>query len=302
MVSEKVTGLLSRSHREKNQKLALGFERWLAVRNYSPSTQQSYRNAVGHYLDFLGSDDACAVTHSRLRMFLIELADKGRTARSVQEHLLAVRQFYRFAVLAGATFFSAADFIRPAKALPRCLPNVLSEADVARLIEAAVLPRDRALLELFYATGCRVAEIARMRVEHLDFRQRQVIVLGKGNKERVVFFGEKAAKALKVHLAGRTTGPVFRNRSRKHFSHWMLRKIVRNAGERADLSGVHPHLLRHSFATHLLDCGADLRYIQVLLGHVSIQTTAIYTHLAVSSLKRIYEKCHPHAKGETIHE
>ncbi|MGB6876124.1 MAG: tyrosine-type recombinase/integrase [Candidatus Acidiferrales bacterium] len=300
MTSE-VAGLLSVSHRRKNEQLALGFENWLRGQKASHFMQEDYPRRVARYLDFLGSDDACGVTHARVRQFLVELADKDRFGASTrQTFLCALRQFYRFAVLAGAAPFSPMDFIRNAKQIPRRTRRVLTEIEVARMIEAATLPRDCALLEVLYGTGCRVSEVAQMRVEQLDFRQRQIVVLGKGQKERLVFFGKRAARALKVHLTGRTKGPVFRNRSGRRLGVATLQKIVRDAGERVGIAGVHPHLLRHSFATHILDRGADLRYVQELLGHVSVTTTQIYTHLAVSSLTRIHEQCHPHAaKGET---
>lgn len=297
-ISQRAT--LSKSFRVKNQTLAQGFANYLAARNYSQSVQSQYPKAVARWLRFVGSDDCCRVTHSRIRLFLAELFESGG-AWSVRLHLLAVRQFYKFAVAAGAALFNPCDWIHPAKRIPLRVPRCLSEREVARLIEAATLPRDRALLELLYATGCRIGEVVRMRLEHLDFRQRQIIVLGKGRKERVVFFGEKAAEALKAHLAGRSTGPVFRSRSGLHSDSCALGKVVKCCGERAGLSGVHPHLLRHSFASHLVDRGLDIRFVQELLGHVSVTTTQIYLHSSPSSLVRVHQQCHPHGK-EQHHE
>ncbi|MGH9564205.1 MAG: tyrosine-type recombinase/integrase [Terracidiphilus sp.] len=141
-----------------------------------------------------------------------------------------------------------------------------------------------------------------MRVEDVDFAAREIRVLGKGNKERVALFHHRAARALRDYLVGRRTGPLFRNRQGRAFSKHTLAIVVRAAAERAGLSGVHPHALRHSFATHLLDRGADLRYVQELLGHTSVATTQIYTHLAAASLIRTYQQCHPHAKGATEHD
>lgn len=303
MTDSEVAGLLSRSFRQKNEQLAKGFENFLKARNLSAKTREDFPRRIARYLDFLGSDDACAVTHARVRQFLIQLADKESFGASTRQmYLRALRHFYRFVVLAGAMAFSPCDFIRSTKQMPRRAPRVLTEAEVARMIDAATLPRDCALLEIFYATGCRLAEVARLRVEHLDFRQRQIIVLGKGRKERIVFFGKRAAKALKAHLAKRTTGFVFRNRNGRCLDAHTIQKIVREAGERVGIPGVHPHLLRHSFATHILDSGADLRHVQELLGHISVTTTQIYTHVAVSSLQRTYEKFHPHAKGENTDE
>ena len=293
-ISQRAT--LSKSFRVKNQTLAQGFANYLAARNYSQSVQSQYPKAVARWLRFLGSDGCCRVTHSRIRLFLVELSEKGG-AWSVRLHLLAVRQFYKFAVAAGAALFNPCDWIHPAKRIPLRVPRCLSEREVARLIEAATVPRDRAVLELLYATGCRIAEVARMRVEHLGFRNGEIVVLGKGRKERVVFFGAKAAEALKVYLAGRTTGFVFRNRAGRALRREALRVIVRRAGECAGLSGVHPHLLRHSFASHLVDRGLDIRFVQELLGHVSVTTTQIYLHSSPSSLVRIHQQCHPHGNS-----
>lgn len=289
--------LLSKSARAKNQALALGFERYLEVRHYSASLQSQTKRSVSRFLDFLRSDDITKVTHSRVRAFLIQLSNEGRSVLVVQRHLTSLRMFFKFLVLSGVMRFAPTDLISHAKLLPRRVPRCLSERQVARLIETAMRPRDRALLELLYATGCRIAEVARMRVEHLDFRQRQIIALGKGNKERVVFFGAKAAEALKVYLAGRTTGFVFRNRVGRALRCGALRVIVHRAGECAGLSGVHPHLLRHSFASHLVDRGLDIRFVQELLGHVSVTTTQIYLHSSPSSLVRVHQQCHPHGNS-----
>jgi len=291
-------GALVPSHRQKNETLALGFEKWLATLKCSQSMRARCELWLRRWLDFLGPDDVCAATTSRVRLFVADVATKDCLSTHTMRYAFCVlRKFYRFAVLAGAMPYSPCDLIPFAKSIPRRLPRTLSEEEIARMIEAAPTPPERAALEIFYATGCRLAEVAGMRAEHFDFRQRQIIVLGKGEKERICFFGSRAAQAVKAHLAGRTKGPLFRNGKGRALSRESLAIIVRRAGQRVGIEGVHPHLLRHSFATHLLDRGADIRFIQEFLGHTSVQTTAIYLHTAVASLAKIHRKFHPH-EGE----
>lgn len=291
-------GALVPSHRQKNETLALGFEKWLGALKCSQRMRGSCELWVRRWLDFLGTDNVCTATTSRVRLFVADVAAKDRLSTDTMQHAFCVlRKFYRFAVLAGAMPSSPCDLIPFAKRIPRRLPRALSEQEVARMIEAAPTLRERAALEIFYATGCRLAEVAGMRAEHFDFRQRQIIVLGKGKKERICFFGNRAAQAIKAHLARRPRGPLFRNGKGRALGRGSLAILVRRAGERVGIEGVHPHLLRHSFATHLLDRGADIRFIQEFLGHTSVQTTQIYLHTAVASLVKIHRKFHPH-EGE----
>ncbi len=294
--------MLLKSYRERNEKLAAGFVGYLRDRNRAPSTLYAYGKAVARYLEFLGAEDVGEVTHSRVRMFLSNLSDEGRDTERVRRNLMAIRQFYDFLKIGSLIGFAPTDFIAVPKKVPRRLPLCLSETEAAKLIDAAESPRDRAVLEIFYATGCRLAEVAGMRVEHIDFPAGEIRVLGKGNKERIVLFGREAAAALRRYLAGRKTGPLFRNNRGRALNHRSLAKIVHNVAGRAGLSGVHPHTLRHSFATHLLNRGADIRFVQELLGHTSVSTTQIYTHVAGADLIRVYQKCHPHAKGENESE
>jgi len=294
--------MLLKSYRERNQELAAAFLRYLKSRNRAPSTCYAYAKAVSRYLDFLGADDVTTITHARVRQFLTALSDEGRHTGRVRRHLLAIRQFYGFLKVGLLIGFAPTDFMALPKKLPRRLPRCLSESEIAKLIDAAESPRDRAVLQIFYSTGCRLAEVAGMRVEHIDFPAGEIRVLGKGNKERVALFRSYASRALKEFLAGRKTGPLFRNRHGRALSHRSLAKIVHDVAARAGLSGVHPHALRHSFATHLLNRGTDIRFVQELLGHTSVSTTQIYTHVAGADLIRVYEKCHPHAKGEPDNE
>jgi site-specific recombinase XerD len=192
-------------YRARNRQLAAGFENWLRVRNYSPRTCDTRLRDLERWLDFLGSDDLTAITHSRIRLFMAE-TDNPSAQRS---RLSALRAFYRFLVLAGVVHFSPAEFIQLQKKRPPRLPRILTESEIERLMHAASTLRARAILEIFYATGCRLTEVAQLRVCDVDFRHGEIRVLGKGNRERVALFGEYAAKALRAYLDGRKTGALF---------------------------------------------------------------------------------------------
>ncbi|HEV2616449.1 MAG TPA: tyrosine-type recombinase/integrase [Candidatus Acidoferrales bacterium] len=289
-LARRPTQSLARDHRARNRQLAAGFENWLRVRNYSANTCDHRMRAIAKWLDFLGSDDLTAITHSRIRLFMAQ-ANKDSVQRS---RLDALRAFYRFLLLAGVVPFSPASFITPRRPVHR-IPRVLSEAEIGRLMDAAMTSRERAILEIFYATGCRLSEVTHLRVRDINFQAREILVLGKGNRERIALFGKSATQALKAYLAGRKTGPLFQNRCHKPLSRESVAKAVRDAGKRARLH-VYPHLLRHSFATHMLNRGADLRYVQELLGHSNIVSTQIYTHVAIENLISIHERCHPHGE------
>lgn len=297
MPSDRLANQLSRSARVKNQQLALGFANWLRARNLAAATRYKYQRSIRRFVDFLGADDVCAATHSRLRVFVANLGQNGASRDSVRSDVIAVRQFFHFLALAGLIRFSPATFIGTPK-VSRPLPRCLTETEVARLLSSATEPRERAVLELFYATGCRVSELRQLCIEHVDFNSSEIRVLGKGNKERMVLFGSEAAAALRAHLAGRASGLIFATDRGRALSTNTMNLIVRNVARRAELGGVHCHTLRHSFATHLLNRGADLRYVQELLGHSSVATTQFYTHLAIADLIRTHENCHPHAGGK----
>ena len=183
------------------------------------------------------------------------------------------------------------------------LPLFLTEEEVSKLIEAA-LPkderglRDRAILETFYSTGIRISELAGLSIEDIDFIGGIVKVMGKGKKERLVPIGERAIASIRAYLDSRKkqADTLFLNKSKKRITtrgiRNIVRKYIRNAGIK---QGVSPHTFRHSFATHLLNRGADLRSVQELLGHANLSTTQIYTHLTTDRLKSVYDKAHPRA-------
>lgn len=246
-----------------------------------------------------------------LRRYLAQLQAAGYERRTIARKLAAVRSFYRFLVLDGRLAQSPAQYLRTPK-VPRTLPRTLSERQAAEVVAApdASTPhglRDQAILELLYGAGLRVSECCGLDLADVDFDARggTVRVLGKGGKERVVPFGTHAAEALRRYLklgrprlaAGVTQGfPLWLNRDGGRLSVRSVHAMVtRSSGGAAA-----PHTLRHAYATHLLDRGADLRAVQELLGHASLSTTQIYTHVTRERLKQVYLQAHPRATVAAI--
>lgn len=282
-----------RSHTRSNRKLAEQFQAWLVTRSYSANTQRAYTKLLREFADFTGAKSFTEVDHLDVRAFLAHLQARGCSPNTLARELYALRSFYDFLGLGGVMQFCPPRFIRTRK-IPKRLPRFLSEEQVARLIQAAQSPRDRALLELLYATGCRVSEIVGIRLEDVDFGNRTIRVLGKGAKERMVLFGGAAQNALLEYLGDRRDGYLFEKDGKPLSARGTIYRIVRSAALRAGLKQlVHPHMLRHSFATHLLNRGADIRCVQELLGHSSISTTQIYTHVSITNLAETLKRCHP---------
>lgn len=259
--------------------------------------------------------DAAALDIASLRAFLAETA-RRTSAATLARKVAAVRAFYRFLKRRGQIDRDSGTLLRAPK-VPRELPTFFGVDDAEAIVTApgtdaanqALSLRDRALLELLYGVGARVAEVSGLTLERLDLEQRTVRVHGKGDKERVLPLGGPALDALQAYLALR---PSLRNkRTGKQAPHAVflgrygtklgvrqIRTLVKRYGMRALGHGeVHPHALRHSCATHLLDAGADLRGIQELLGHASISTTQRYTHVSMDRLLEVYAKAHPLARA-----
>jgi site-specific recombinase XerD len=266
----------------------------LAEKNLSPLTLRNYRSDLTYFATYLGEEeDADPTTADRmmLRRYLSALKEQGMAGASLTRKVSTIRSFYRFLVREGKLESSPlTGLVAPKR--ERRLPSILSLEQLAAIIESAdeATPRglrNRAILELMYASGVRLSEVVGADIRHLDLEERTLLVRGKGNKERVVLLGGPAEKAIRRYLArGRpklATGAemaLFVNRDGNRLSGRSIEKIVRQHALKAGLDQrVWPHLLRHSFATHLLDGGADLRVVQDLLGHASAQTTQIYTHV-----------------------
>ncbi|HLY13122.1 MAG TPA: tyrosine-type recombinase/integrase [Candidatus Limnocylindrales bacterium] len=293
----------------------------LTARDASPHTHRAYATVVGAYLDWL---DARGIDWRRparadLRTYLARLGD-GVSRTSVGQRLAALRSFYRFTTRNGWTDGDPWGAIATPR-MPRRLPRVLEVQEVERLlaaidgpgldaVAAALALRDRALVETAYAAGLRISELAAASLGALDLRRGEIRVLGKGRKERIGLLGRPARAALAGYLedgrpilaarAGTGAEPtpaVFLNHRGTALGVRGLRLRLDGLRARAGLPlGVSPHTLRHSFATHLLDGGADLRVVQELLGHESLATTQIYTHVSPTRLRAAYEAAHPRAR------
>jgi integrase/recombinase XerC len=304
------------------RKLADRFLRHLAEeRNYSVHTLRAYRGDVERFLAFLAGEflgrplaevRPAAVDALAVRSFLAALTRQGVGRRSQGRALSAVRSLLRFACREGVLDHNPAAAVRTPKQ-PRRLPRHLRPGEVETLLAAPagdepLARRDRALLETLYATGLRVAELVSLDWRDVDLEGRVLRVLGKGGKERMLPFGRAAAAALlswreawdelrREDLA--LDGPVFLNHRGGRLTDRSVRRLLDRYVDAAALAaGVHPHTLRHTFATHLLEAGADLRAIQELLGHSSLATTQRYTHLEVERLLRVYREGHPRARAK----
>ncbi len=286
---------------------------YLAIeKNSSPHTILNYSHDLREFCSFMGETGPEKADLVSLRRYLAELKQKNLAKATLARRLATLRSFYRFLTREGYLKKNPVTILKSPKQDKR-LPIVFSEKDIDRLLafaaEKLVDFRDRAILETIYSTGCRVSEIVGLNLSDVDFLSGLVRVLGKGRKERVSPVGDRALKALRAYIekrkgtdAGKNerTNPLFLNHSdHKRGSRLTARSIRRVLDRRfreAALAGkISPHALRHSFATHLLNRGADLRSVQELLGHANISTTAIYTHVSSERLKEVYDKAHPRA-------
>ncbi len=303
-------------------------ERFLGVliaRDASVHTRRAYATALGAYFEWLADRaiDWRRPTRIELRTYLARLTE-GHARSSVGQRLAALRSFYRWTTREGLTEGDPWGTIATPRQ-PKRLPRVLEVEEVERLLDAiggppgrsvdpelaaALVLRDRAIVETAYAAGLRISELAGATVGALDLRRGEIRVLGKGRKERIGLLGGPAREALVEYLAegrpalaGRGVGPppaaLFLNRAGTPLGVRGLRYRLDRLRARAGLPlGVSPHTLRHSFATHLLDGGADLRVVQELLGHESLATTQVYTHVSPARLRAVYVAAHPRARRE----
>jgi integrase/recombinase XerD len=285
--------------------LHLATERGLSA-NYQLSTRRSLESFADWAEKGPRITDAGAVTLAHLHDYLAHRKRLGLAAASIKLEVVAVKIFFRWLASRGRVPHDPAEVL-PLPRIERFLPETLNAPDVGRLLAGAdtTVPlglRDRAMLELLYSSGLRASELTSARLENLDMDSRTIRVTGKGSKTRIVPIGSKARDAIaeylekeRPRLVGKRTGShVFLGQHGKGLTAARLWQIVKQTAKRAGLDlRVYPHLLRHSFATHLLGGGADLRIIQELLGHADISTTQIYTHVEQGRLKAVHRKFHP---------
>jgi integrase/recombinase XerC len=291
-----------------------------AFRSTSPMTAKAYGEDVTQFIDWAeleGTVDVHSVTPTFIRFYLIELQKRGLARSSRARKIAALRSFFSFLTKQQVIEQSPLTGVRSPK-LDRRLPKFLRTPEIDALMEApahgranvAMALRDIALLETLYASGMRAAELVGMNLEDLDLASGCATVIGKGNKQRIALIGSKAQEALGIYfkqgrpaLVKRSTdiraeNAIFLNRFGTRLSDRGVRLLFdKYCSAVSSNLKITPHVLRHSFATHLLSNGADLRFVQELLGHTSISTTQIYTHVTTTQMKDVYERAHPHGEG-----
>src|SRR5919199_1793481 len=298
------------------------FEHLRYERNVSEHTLRNYRIDLGQFYDHLAPADPHTgarreldvrqIDHITIREWLSQLHTERKQKSSIARKLAALRTFFQFLVREGVVELNPAKLVATPR-LEKKLPNHLSVEDAVRFIETPdpetdLGKRDRAILEMLYGTGVRVSELVKLDLRDVDFQQMTARVTGKRRKQRIVPFGEPARQALMQYLTVRNAflqnAPMAEPDTQALFLNYQGTRITtRSVGRMVDkyiqiCAGIHnisPHSLRHSFATHLLDNGADLRHIQELLGHARISTTQIYTHVSMEKLIEVYDKYHPKA-------
>jgi integrase/recombinase XerC len=289
----------------------------IAEKNASPYTIKNYRHEIRQFLDFLeeqGIDSWDGVDRYVLRRYLAWLQAEGYVKASIARRISEMRSFCRYLVREGILDTNPIRVISSPK-IPKRLPDYLDPHQVEALLAApdTTVPqgqRDRAIMEVLYASGLRVSELVSLNLSNVDLRHRELRVWGKGGKERLALLGEPACRALKRYVrdgrpqfikGNKATKALFLSRLGTRLSTRSVSNILHKYAKLAGLRmRVTPHILRHTFATHLLDGGADLRTVQELLGHADLSTTQIYTHVSQARAKEVYRKAHPRARERDL--
>jgi len=271
-------------------------------RRASEHTLRAYRSDLAAFIEFLslyqGKKDLLDTDRPDVRAFVAVQTRFGYSKRTIQRRLSSTKSLFKFLCREERLARNPARLVKGPK-LSRRLPEVFTQSQIEEVLEGNFnLMRDRAIVELLYDEGLRISELAGLNIGDINFSKGEIKVFGKGKKERILPLSSRAADVLKAYIAGRNSGPLFINeRTGGRMGVRDLRRIVNYyLAQLPDAPAVKPHALRHSFATHLLERGADLRAVQELLGHASLATTQIYTHVEIRRLKEIYKKAHPRAE------
>ncbi len=296
--------------------------KYLAVeKNSSPHTITSYENDLSSFLNFCAQQESMeienvqvkSITRLTIRLWLGELSEQGMAKSSISRKVAALRSFFKYCFKRGYIEKNPAHLLVVPKK-DRTLPKIVNSADIERMMDSISLDsasgrQDKALLELFYGTGIRLSELINLNQSQVDLQNNQISVIGKGNKQRIVPLGKKAVKALKDHLETKeklfgsqtdtdaTKGIFHSAHGQRMYARNAQRIIEKYLTKHSEVTQKSPHVLRHSFATHMLDNGADIRIIKEFLGHANLAATQIYTHTSVERLKNVYENAHPRAKN-----
>jgi integrase/recombinase XerD len=290
-----------------NQDLLKGFLNYVTVeKGLAQNTVQSYERDLRKYVRFMAGKEPGEVSREDVLSFLGHLSEQGMSTPSMARNLAAVRGFHKYLITDGLALADPTVNIETPRGWKR-LPKTLSGEEVESLlgqpdVAAPLGLRDKAMLELLYATGLRVSELVGLRLQDVNLERGYLTVLGKGSKERAVPLGDAAVAAVQeyldrarpVLLDGRDSDALFISSKRRQITRQMFWERIKLLAAKAGITrSISPHTLRHSFATHLLDNGADLRAVQAMLGHSDISTTQIYTHVSRERLRQIHEKYHP---------
>lgn len=298
--------------------------RYLKIeKNASVHTITSYRTDLNQFLNFTAVEqqvnphqtEITSIDRLQIRLWLGALSEDGLARNSIARKVACVRSFFKYAFTRGAITKNPAHLLIVPKPEKR-LPKTVQAEEIRRMMELAEgddpkTVQDRAILELFYCTGMRLSELTELDIRDLNLSGRQVIVHGKGNKQRIIPLGDEALKACKIHLNSREELFSSRTDADSRKALFLAPKGQRIYPKRVQLivkeylmktsevTQKSPHVLRHSFATHMLDAGADIRIIKEFLGHANLSATQIYTHTSVDRLKQVYKKAHPRAQNKS---
>lgn len=289
-----------------NNKLIENFLRYLLIdKGYSKNTISSYRQDLDRFSIYFKNKSIKDIDNFNLKEYIKSL---NMNEKSISRTISCLKSFYKFLIIEKIVKINPTDGLYMPK-VKKSLPNVLSIDDVTRLLDVKLDDdfsyRNKAMLELMYATGLRVSELVELKLNDIDFNDDIIRIMGKGSKERIIPIGDFAKEYLLKYinnhrgnmLKGMNTDYVFLNNHGKKMTRQgffkIIKKLAKDAGINTEIS---PHTLRHSFASHLLKYGADLRTIQELLGHSDISTTQVYTHIANEELRKNYDEYHPHGK------
>ena len=290
------------------------------IRHLSPATVRAYSGDIAEFISFMEESGYSVSNPDRNsgRRYVAHLSKKGFDARSINRKISALRKFYDYKIREKETEFNPFDYVKSQR-VDKKLPLYMTSSELNQLDELSeeressnpmLGARDEALFSFLYASGCRISEALSIKVRDLDFASGQVLITGKGNKQRFVFFGRQTAEILKAYLPlrqqvvtkeGTDTETLFidykGNPLTARGATWILRQYKMNAHIDKNVT---LHTFRHTFATHILESGADIRAVQELLGHAGLSTTQIYTHVGIGRLKDIHRTTHPHGKlGQT---
>jgi integrase/recombinase XerD len=292
---------------DMQEELLKGFLNYLTVeKGLAQNTVRSYERDLRKYVNFVAGHGPGSVSQADVLAFLGRLSEQGMSTPSMARNLAAIRGFHKYLITDGLAREDPTVNIENPRGWKR-LPKTLSEKEVESLLDQPDVAtplglRDKAMLEILYATGLRVSELVGLKLQDINLERGYLTVMGKGSKERAVPLGDAAAAALREYLDrsrpfllnGRDSEALFISSKRRQITRQMFWERIKVLAAKAGIArSISPHTLRHSFATHLLDNGADLRAVQAMLGHSDISTTQIYTHVSRERLRQIHEKYHP---------